>query len=261
MALSEDLFEFLAELKQNNDRDWFQARKGRYEDEVKGPLLAFIGGFDEHLGRLSAHFVADPRPVGGSLFRIYRDVRFSKDKSPYKTAAGIHFRHERAKDVHAPGYYLHLEPAACFAACGLWMPATAQAQQVRAAIDRDQPAWRAARQSAQDGGFIMDGNSLKRPPRGYAADHPLIEDLSARISPYPPRSTSEPSSARSSLTAWKRCGPAPRPSCASSPKPSRSRSEAPAPTGDTSLSETGPKWRLPCTAPCTVFMVFPVTGE
>ena len=177
MALSEGLFRFLAELKDNNDRDWFQARKGRYEDEVKAPLLAFIGGFDERLGRLSAHFVADPRPVGGSLFRIYRDVRFSKDKSPYKTAAGIHFRHERAKDVHAPGYYLHLEPAACFAACGLWMPATAQAQQVRAAIDRDQPGWRAARQAAQAGGFVMDGNSLKRPPRGYAAGHPLIEDL------------------------------------------------------------------------------------
>ena len=176
-ALSDGLFEFLAELKQNNDREWFQAHKGRYEEQVKGPLLAFIGGFDEHLGRLSAHFVADPRPVGGSLFRIYRDVRFSKDKSPYKTAAGIHFRHERARDVHAPGYYLHLEPEACFAACGLWMPATAQAQQVRAAIDGDRSGWLAARDAAQAGGFAPSGNSLKRPPRGYAADHPLIEDL------------------------------------------------------------------------------------
>ena len=177
MALSDGLFGFLGELEDNNNREWFQAHKGRYEEQVKGPLLAFIGGFDDHLRRISAHFVADPRPVGGSLFRIYRDVRFSKDKSPYKTAAGIHFRHERAKDVHAPGYYLHLETAACFAACGLWMPATAQAQQVRAAVDGDQLGWRAARQAAQAGGFALDGNSLKRPPRGYTADHPLIEDL------------------------------------------------------------------------------------
>ena len=177
MALSDGLFGFLGELEDNNNREWFQAHKGRYEEQVKGPLLAFIGGFDDHLRRISAHFVADPRPVGGSLFRIYRDVRFSKDKSPYKTAAGIHFRHERAKDVHAPGYYLHLETAACFAACGLWMPATAQAQQVRAAVDGDQLGWRAARQAAQAGGLALDGNSLKRPPRGYTADHPLIEDL------------------------------------------------------------------------------------
>ena len=129
MALPAELFDFLIRLKVNNDREWFQANKARYEEQVKAPLQAFIGGFDERLARLSAHFVADPRPVGGSLFRIYRDVRFSKDKSPYKTAAGIHFRHERGKDAHAPGYYLHLEPSECFAACGLWMPATAQAQQ------------------------------------------------------------------------------------------------------------------------------------
>lgn len=177
MPLSDGLFEFLAHLKDNNDRAWFQAHKGQYEELVKGPLLAFIGGFDERLRRLSPHFVADPRPAGGSLFRIYRDVRFSKDKSPYKTAAGLHFRHERGKDVHAPGYYLHLEPAGCFVACGLWVPATAVAQQIRAAIDRDRAGWQAARQAAQTGGFAMGGSSLKRPPRGYAADHPLIEDL------------------------------------------------------------------------------------
>ena len=177
MALPPELFGFLEELKEHNDRTWFQANKSRYEEQVKGPLLAFIGGFDERLQRLSPQFVADPRPVGGSLFRIYRDVRFAKDKSPYKTAAGIHFRHERGKDVHAPGYYLHLEPAACFVACGLWMPATAQAQQVRSAIDGDRSGWLAARDTALAGGFALSGNSLKRPPRGWAADHPLIDDL------------------------------------------------------------------------------------
>ena len=177
MALPSELFEFLAELKVNNDREWFQANKARYEEQVKEPVLAFIAGFDERLRRLSPHFVADPRPVGGSLFRIYRDVRFSKDKSPYKTAAGIHFRHEGGKDAHAPGYYLHLEPDECFAACGMWRPPTAEAHRIRAAIDGDQAGWRAARQEAQAGGLPLRGGSLKRPPRGYAADHPLIDDL------------------------------------------------------------------------------------
>ena len=121
--------------------------------------------------------MADPRPTGGSLFRIYCDVRFAKDKTPYKTEAGIHFRHERGKDVHAPGYYLHLAPGHSFAACGLWHPETAQQASIRAAIDRDQPGWLAAKEAAYGQSLRLTGDSLKRPPKGYDGDHPLIEDL------------------------------------------------------------------------------------
>ncbi|MFC1886438.1 TIGR02453 family protein [Thermodesulfobacteriota bacterium] len=105
---SPETFIFLKELAENNNRHWFQENKRRYEEHFKGPAMCFIADFSEVLRKISRHFTADPRPVGGSLFRIYRDVRFSNDKSPYKTNAGIQFRHYQGKDVHAPGYYLHL---------------------------------------------------------------------------------------------------------------------------------------------------------
>ncbi|MEE2657664.1 MAG: TIGR02453 family protein [Candidatus Latescibacterota bacterium] len=98
-------------------REWFNDNKARYESHVREPLLTFIEDFAGPLKKISAHFRADPRKVGGSLFRNHRDVRFSRDKSPYTTHAGIHFRHERSKDVYAPGLYLHLEPGGeCFMA-------------------------------------------------------------------------------------------------------------------------------------------------
>ena len=86
-------FRFLRDLKANNDREWFAANKERYEDDVRGPALDFVVEFAPQLERISRHFVADPRPSGGSLFRIHRDTRFSKDKAPYKTFTGIQFRH------------------------------------------------------------------------------------------------------------------------------------------------------------------------
>ena len=104
------LFEFLADLAVNNRREWFQANKNRYETHVKDALLAFVSDFGERLAEISPHMVADPRPSGGSMFRIYRDVRFSKDKSPYKTNASVHFRHEVGREVHGPGLYLHMQP-------------------------------------------------------------------------------------------------------------------------------------------------------
>ena len=110
-----ELFDFLRELRENNDRDWFQANKERYEHDVKEPLLGFISDFGPRIAKISPHIRADPRPTGGSLFRIYRDVRFSKNKAPYKVHAAAQFRHKRGKDVHAPGYYLHLEPGQVFA--------------------------------------------------------------------------------------------------------------------------------------------------
>jgi uncharacterized protein (TIGR02453 family) len=101
-----ELIKFLKDLRTNNNREWFQANKRRYEKDVRDPLLRFVTDFGPRLEKISSHFVADARPMGGSLFRIYRDTRFSRDKSPYKTAAALHFRHEKAKDVHAPGFWV-----------------------------------------------------------------------------------------------------------------------------------------------------------
>ena len=171
-------FAFLEELAANNRRDWFQENKERFEEVVKDPALAFISDFGPHLAEVSRHFRADPRPVGGSLFRIYRDVRFSKDKSPYKTHVGIHFRHESSKDAHAPGYYLHLGPAGSFAGVGIWRPDAASLQRIRDAIVERPARWRSIFSSERfTARFAMAGESLQRAPRGYDPEHPLIEDL------------------------------------------------------------------------------------
>jgi uncharacterized protein (TIGR02453 family) len=172
------LFSFLRGLKANNDRDWFEANRDRYENDLREPALAFIREFDPLLHEISPHFLADDRRSGGSLFRIYRDVRFSKDKSPYKTHAGIHFRHAQAKDVHAPGYYLHLEPRQVFMGLGIWHPDTATANRIRSAIAEDPDSWNdAVYDTPFAGRFELSGDSLKRPPRGFDPEHPLVEDL------------------------------------------------------------------------------------
>ena len=172
------LFAFLRELRQNNDRAWFNANKRRYEEDVKEPALAFIADFAPRLETISPHFVADPRPVGGSLFRIHRDTRFARDKSPYKTHTGIQFRHEQGRDVHAPGFYLHLEPGSVFVGAGIWHPDTATLAKIREAIDRDPKRWtRSLRESGIGEVFRLEGDSLKRPPSGYEAAHPLVDDL------------------------------------------------------------------------------------
>jgi len=173
-----DLFAFLKDLGDNNDRVWFKANQDRYEGSVRQPALDFITDYAEPLAAISEHFVADSRTVGGSLFRIQRDTRFAKDKTPYKLNTGMHFRHERAKDAHAPGFYVHLQPGQCFMGVGLWHPETKVAYQIRHHIDDQQAGWkRATRSEAFSGPFTLGGESLARPPRGFDAEHPLVDDL------------------------------------------------------------------------------------
>ncbi len=176
---TQSTFAFLRDLAANNDREWFAANKDRYEAHVKDPGIEFISDFGAHLAKISPHFVADTRTNGGSLFRIYRDTRFSKDKTPYKTNTGMHFRHEMAKDVHAPGYYLHLEPGQCFAGVGIWQPDSATLTKIRDAIVDDPGAWKRAAYGKRFTDVFSLGNEdvLKRPPRGYDPEHPYVEDL------------------------------------------------------------------------------------
>ena len=172
------LFQFLRDLEENNDRDWFKAHQTEYEQYVREPALDFINDFADPLKEISEHFVADTRKVGGSLFRIQRDTRFSKDKTPYKPNTGMQFRHKMAKDAHAPGFYLHLQPGECFMGVGLWRPETKIAYRIRERIDGEPALWkRATREKRFTDVFHLGGDSLVRPPRGFDDDHPLIEDL------------------------------------------------------------------------------------
>src|SRR5258708_18376241 len=140
-SFSPALFDFLRELRANNDREWFQRNKERYESDVRAPALQFVTDVGPRLRTISKHVVADPRPVGGSMFRINRDIRFSTDKSPYKTAVGMSFGHDHGRDGPAPGYYLHLEPGESFAGGGVHMPDTATLNLVRAASVADTRGW------------------------------------------------------------------------------------------------------------------------
>ena len=177
-CFSPAMFRFLRELAANNDREWFAANKARYVAEVQEPALAFVEDVGLRLHEVSRHFVADPRTVGGSLFRIYRDTRFSKDKSPYKTHTGIQFRHERARDVHAPGFYLHLEPGTVFLACGVWHPGGETLHAIRTALASHPARWRGIVEGEEFARrFRLGGEALKRPPAGFDRDHPLIDDL------------------------------------------------------------------------------------
>jgi uncharacterized protein (TIGR02453 family) len=167
------LFKFLRDLAANNNKTWFQENKPRYEDDVKEPLLNFISDFADHLEKISEQFNADPRPNGGSMFRIYRDARFAKDKDPYKTHAAAHFRHRVGKDVHAPGFYLHLEPRNCFMGGGIWHPDPPALRKIRDAIVAKPDDWKKVLKS----GLVIEGDALTRAPQGYRADHPFVDDL------------------------------------------------------------------------------------
>jgi uncharacterized protein (TIGR02453 family) len=167
------LFTFLAQLRRNNRRPWFEKHRDEYENFARQPSLRFITDFRLRIREISPWLVADPKPNGGSLFRIYRDIRFSKDKRPYKWHIGMNFWHASASEtVQGPGLYLHLEPGECFIAGGVWHPDPRSLARMRDAIATDPERWKKAKR-----GLEFGGDSLSRPPRGYLADHPLIEDL------------------------------------------------------------------------------------
>jgi uncharacterized protein (TIGR02453 family) len=174
-----DLFAFLRELARNNDRNWFNANKERYKSSVIAPMSSFISAMDGKLAKVSECFIADPRPNGGSMFRIYRDVRFSKDKRPYKEHVACHFRHIAGKDAHALGFYVHLEPNDVFFGGGIWHPPNPVLREIRTAIVEDPAAWKAATRSKAFRARFGEirGEALKRPPQGFDADHPLVDDL------------------------------------------------------------------------------------
>ena len=110
--------------------------------------------------------------------RVYRDTRFSHDKTPYKTNIGIQFRHRAGKDVHAPGFYLHISPNDCFLGAGIWRPNSLALGKIREMISDSPNAWKNINNSEPFKQlFHLSGQSLKTQPRGYAKDHPMIHDL------------------------------------------------------------------------------------
>ena len=169
---------FLNEIANNNNREWFKANKTRYEEHVLDVALRFIQSMQDPLATIAPNFVAQPTRVGGSLMRVYRDTRFSKNKTPYKTNIGIQFRHERAKDVHSPGYYVHVDPEQVFVGVGMWRPDSDPLRAIRERIAVKPAEWKRTVGDARFKlHFSLGGDVLKRPPRGFDKDHELIDDI------------------------------------------------------------------------------------
>jgi uncharacterized protein (TIGR02453 family) len=175
---SPQFFKFFEELERNNNRDWFLKNKSRYENEVREPMLAFIADFAPRLRKISACYVADPRPSGGSMMRIYRNLRFSRDKTPYKTNAAAAFGHRDTGHFEAPSFYLSLSSGEGFAGVGIWHPEAESVRKIRDAIVARPPTWKKAIDDRKfRARFELGGEKLARPPKGYDPAHPLIEDL------------------------------------------------------------------------------------
>jgi uncharacterized protein (TIGR02453 family) len=171
-------FKFLQNPYANNNREWFEGHKPDYEKLVRTPALNFIEAMADDINDISPHFRASAKKVGGSLMRVHRDVRFARDRRPYKTNIGIQFRHARGKDVHAPGFYVHLAPEECFLGVGIWHPDAPALDLIRTAIAENSAAWiKASRDKQFAKLFTLSGDSLVNAPRGYAKDHPMLDDL------------------------------------------------------------------------------------
>jgi len=182
-GFGKNFFAFLRDLAAHNERTWFEDNKQRYRDKVVAPVSAFIEAIAPKLRKISPHFLADPRPHNGSMFRIQNNVRFHKGKPPYKTNTGVQFRHLAGNDAHAPGYYLHLEPKRIFYGGGVWMPEAEMLTAVRQRIVDQPKVWEKARNAAsikEVYGDLADGHPLARAPKGFDPAHPYIDDLRKR---------------------------------------------------------------------------------
>jgi uncharacterized protein (TIGR02453 family) len=170
-------FRFLRALDRHNERAWFHAHKDDYERHVREPFLQLITDLQQPLAEISAHYRADPRKNGGSLYRIYRDTRYSNNKLPYKPWQGSRFFHVRRHEIQAPGFYLHIEPGDCFAGGGMWHPESDALKRIREFLVDNPAAWKRATRGKAFGDLQLGGESLIRPPRGYDPTHALINDL------------------------------------------------------------------------------------
>lgn len=207
-----EVFTFLKQLSRNNRRDWFQSHQARYERAVREPALRLVADLAEPLRELSPHMVAFPSKSGGSLYRIQRDGRYASGKPPYKTWLGIRLYHERRREQPAPLFYLHIQPDHCFVAGGLWRPEPPSLKRVREFILDNPDAWRrAAHHPALLRDFEPGGERLTRPPRGFPADHPLVEDLKRKdflaLHHFDPRQALEPGFDRFVMTRVRQLAP------------------------------------------------------
>jgi len=182
MSFSPAALRFFRQLAAHNDKQWFEAHRDEYENEVRAPMRFLIEDMNARFARFAPEIGGDPKR---SMFRINRDIRFSKDKSPYKTNAGCWFHHRGASgrvgaeaSEESAGFYFHLEPTKSFVGAGLWMPPRPQLNRLRDSIaEKPEPFLRMTRSLPKRFGGLEDSSALKRMPRGYSEDHPAAKWL------------------------------------------------------------------------------------
>ena len=182
MPFTQRALQFFRGLARHNNKPWFEAHRDEYEGDVRQPMRDLIEDLDTRFAEFAPEIGGDPKR---SMFRINRDIRFSKDKSPYKTHAACWFHHLNAArnvgseaDEGSAGYYFHLEPGKSMIGAGLWRPPRPQLKKLRDAIADDPKAFdRIARSIPRRFGGLDDEGALKRMPRGYAEDHPAAKWL------------------------------------------------------------------------------------
>lgn len=173
-----DLLVFLGELARHNTKAWFEANRARYEAVYRDAFSRFVAAVGERSDRFSPYLIADPRPVGGSVMRIFRDVRFSKDKSPYRTYTVAHFAHRDGEEGSAPGLFLYVGLDGISAGGGVWHPEPAAARKIRSAIAAGPTKWMGIVTAPEfRRRFELTGDSLKRAPPGFPNDHPYVSEL------------------------------------------------------------------------------------
>ncbi len=168
--------QFLRDLKKNNDRDWFQAHKAVYEENVKAPMTELVLGLGDDFERFAPHYLTDPKKA---IYRIYRDTRFSNDKTPYKTHVAASFNHKALAKHAAAGFYFHISLEGILVGGGVYMPGAAELLAIRRQVSADPAAYAAVIQAKPFKRYFGEvvGERLSRPPKGFAADDPALETL------------------------------------------------------------------------------------
>jgi len=168
---------FLRRLKRNNNRRWFQAHRQEYQDLVRFPMECLIATLAQRMADVATEIEFHPKK---SIFRVYRDTRFSKNKTPYKTNIAASFKLRGHKSpMDTPGLYVGIEPGEVWVGGGLYLPMGPQLKAIRNAIASDPDAWLAVAENSrfQDVYGGIDGEKLVKAPLGYPKDHPMIEYL------------------------------------------------------------------------------------
>lgn len=205
-------FDFFRALKVNNEREWFNDHKQDYLDHVKAPMMQFLRDLDPMLRTFAPCYRVVDKGNGGSMFRIYRDARFSKDKTPYKTQASARIWHAEAGRQNTPLFYLHLAPDEVFVAAGIWAPETRVLNRIRRFMINNPNTWRRLTEDQRFRRmFDFGGSSLKRMPRGFEAHEAMAEDLKRKSQVVVARMTESqacgPRFLSSCLTRFERAAP------------------------------------------------------